>query len=64
MRIAIDATRCDGYGTCFDVCPSAFESDDWGYAAVRGDGTVPAGDEPKALRAISLCAENAVRQIG
>lgn len=63
MRVAVDATRCDGYGTCFDVCPSVFQQDDWGYASAMGSGAVPAEDEKKARRAISLCAENAIREI-
>ena len=63
MRVAVDPTKCDGYGTCFDMCPSAFRSDDWGYASVRGDGTVPVEDEATARRVIALCAENAIREI-
>ncbi|WP_232718012.1 ferredoxin [Gordonia metallireducens] len=63
MRVAVDATKCDGYGTCFDMCPSVLRSDEWGYASVEGDGTVPAGDEGNARRAISLCAEQAIREI-
>ncbi|MFW0784876.1 ferredoxin [Gordonia sp. CPCC 206044] len=63
MKVTVDATRCDGYGTCFDVCPSVFRSDEWGYAAADGDGTVPDADLDKARRAISLCAEQAIREI-
>lgn len=63
MRVAVDATKCDGYGTCFDKCPSVFQSDDWGYASVKGDGTVPAEDEATVRRVIGLCGENAIREI-
>lgn len=63
MRVAVDPTKCDGYGTCFDMCPSVFQSDDWGYSSTKGDGTVPDADEKKARRAISLCAEEAIREI-
>ncbi|TSD40266.1 ferredoxin [Rhodococcus sp. KBS0724] len=63
MRVAVDSTKCDGYGTCFDVCPSVFQQDDWGYASTANFGTVPTEDEQKARRAISLCAESAIREI-
>ncbi|MGN5237247.1 MULTISPECIES: ferredoxin [unclassified Rhodococcus (in: high G+C Gram-positive bacteria)] len=63
MKVAVDATKCDGYGICFDVCPSVFRSDEWGYAAAAGDGTVPERDQDKARRAISLCPEQAIREI-
>ena len=63
MKVVVDATKCDGYGTCFDICPSVFRSDDWGYASTVGDGTVPEADRDKARRAISLCAEHAIREI-
>ncbi|MFI6314616.1 ferredoxin [Nocardia fusca] len=63
MRVIVDNTKCDGYGTCLDMCPSVFRSDDWGYAAVAGDGTVPPAEESIVRRVISLCAENAIREI-
>ncbi|MFF3574892.1 ferredoxin [Nocardia jiangxiensis] len=63
MRVKVDSIKCDGYGTCFDMCPSVFRSDDWGYALAVDNGIVPAEDEAKARRAISLCAENAIREI-
>ncbi len=63
MRVKVDPTKCDGYGTCFAMCPSVFDEDEWGYSGARGDGTVPPGDEAKARRAISLCAEGAIREV-
>ncbi|UTT48479.1 MULTISPECIES: ferredoxin [Rhodococcus] len=63
LKVAVDATKCDGYGICFDVCPSVFTSDEWGYASTVGDGTVPREDHDKAIRAISLCPEQAIREI-
>ncbi|EOM75108.1 ferredoxin [Rhodococcus rhodnii] len=63
MRVAVDATKCDGYGTCFEMCPSVFRSDEWGYASTVGDGTVPPDQAAVARRAISLCAEQAIREL-
>ncbi|NKY43841.1 ferredoxin [Nocardia cerradoensis] len=63
MRVIVDNTKCDGYGTCFDMCPSVFRSDDWGYAAAVGDGSVAESDETLVRRVISLCAEHAIREI-
>ncbi|MGA4688710.1 ferredoxin [Rhodococcus sp. AB351] len=63
MRVTVDPTKCDGYGTCFDMCPSVFRADDWGYASTKGDGSVPVDDEITVRRVITLCAENAIREI-
>lgn len=63
MRVIVDNSKCDGYGTCFEMCPSTFRSDDWGYAAAIGDGTVPARDEALARRVIGLCGQQAIREI-
>ena len=63
MRVTVDPTKCDGYGTCFAMCPSVFRSDDWGYASTEGDGTVPLEDEEMARCVIALCAEHAIREI-
>lgn len=60
MKAFIDSTKCSGYGACADTCPSVFEIDEFGFAALIGDGTVPAGDEDKARAAASGCPENAI----
>jgi ferredoxin len=64
VRVTVDATKCEGYGACVDICPSVFNMDDWGYVATTGDGTVPDGEEKAVLKAISLCPENAIRHSG
>jgi ferredoxin len=63
MRVNVDATRCEGYGACVDLCPGVFDMDDWGYVSTVGDGTVPPGEEKAALKAVSLCPELAIRVI-
>lgn len=60
MRATVDATKCEAYGACVDLCPSVFQPDDWGYASVVGDGTVPADDETAARRAAAACPEDAI----
>lgn len=64
MRVIIDATKCEGYGACVDLCPSLFDMDEWGFVAVTGDGTVPDGQEKSVQMAIGRCPEKAIRQIG
>ncbi|MAL01645.1 MAG: ferredoxin [Alcaligenaceae bacterium] len=60
MKVLFDATKCSGYGRCSEVCPSVFEMDEFGYASVLGDGTVPAGDEANAKQAAAECPEKAI----
>ncbi|SEG88807.1 ferredoxin [Thermomonospora echinospora] len=58
MKVFVDATKCSGYGACAELAPNLFELDEWGYAAVIGDG-VPS-DEAAARRAAAACPELAI----
>ncbi|MGA4538968.1 ferredoxin [Uniformispora flossi] len=60
MKATVDATKCSAYGTCAEHCPSVFSLDEWGYAAVAGDGTVPADAEEAARTAAADCPEGAI----
>lgn len=60
MKAIVDATKCEAYGACVDVCPSVFQLDEWGYASVIGDGTVPAGNEALVRQAVAACPEGAI----
>lgn len=60
MKARIDAIRCQGYGTCVDRCPELFELDEWGFAAVIGDGDIPEPLEGAARSAQRACPEDAV----
>ena len=60
MRLSLDSTKCAGYGSCATHLASVFELDEWGYAALKNEGEVPAGDEPAAERAIRDCPEQAI----
>lgn len=64
MKMQVDATKCEAFGACADLCPSLFALDEWGYTGVIGDGTVPAGDEKAAESALAACPENAITKIG
>ena len=44
MKIRLDRTVCDGFGVCVKHAPGYFSLDDWGYASLIGDGTVPEED--------------------
>lgn len=60
MKATVDATKCSGYGRCVDLCPEVFELDEWGYAAVAGDGSVPDGAQERARAAAHECPEQAI----
>lgn len=60
MKAIVDSTKCQAYGTCAAECPSVFVLDEWGFAGVVGDGTVPSGDEEAARRAAASCPEDAI----
>lgn len=64
MRIRLDRTMCDGFGTCAKHAPEYFSLDDWGYASMIGDGTVPAADRPAVLRALLDCPVHAIIEMG
>lgn len=63
MRIRLDRTICDGFGACARHAPGYFSLDDWGYAALIGDGTIPDADRPAVLRALFDCPVHAIVEI-
>lgn len=60
MRIRLDRTMCDGFGICARHAPEYFSLDDWGYASLIGNGTVPAADQPAVRRALLDCPVHAI----
>lgn len=60
MQLRLDATKCSGYGQCAEHLPSVFDLDEWGYAVLKDDGHVPAGEEEAAGRAIADCPQRAI----
>jgi ferredoxin len=60
MRVSLQVSVCDGFGTCARHLPQVFALDEWGYAALVGDGEVPAGSEELARRAVIDCPVHAI----
>ncbi|MGF6595531.1 ferredoxin [Paraburkholderia sp. GAS448] len=60
MKVFLDATKCAGYGTCAEICPSRFQLDEFGYASVIGNGEVAEGEQEKVLEAARRCPEKAI----
>lgn len=55
MKVHVDMSKCQAYGTCADEAPELFTLDEWGYSQVRGGGDVPPGQEEAARRAVAAC---------
>ncbi|CDO90804.1 ferredoxin [Mycobacterium triplex] len=64
MKIRLDRTICDGFGVCAKHAPGYFSLDDWGYAALIGDGTVAEADRDAVMRALLDCPVHAITEIG
>lgn len=60
MKVRLDAATCDGFGTCATHAPEVFQLDDWGYAALVDDGSVPEDEEARTRRAIADCPVHAI----
>ena len=64
LKIKLDRTICDGFGICAKHAPEYFSLDDWGYATLIGDGTVPGADHDAVLRALLDCPVHAIIELG
>lgn len=64
MRIKLDRTVCDGFGTCALHAPQAFSLDDWGYPSLVGDGQIAEHDEAAVRRALLDCPAHAIVELG
>jgi ferredoxin len=61
MKIRLDRTICDGFGTCAAHAPRHFSLDDWGYASLAAPGAdIAAEDEDAVNRAILDCPVHAI----
>jgi ferredoxin len=60
MKIKLDRTVCDGFGICAKHAPEYFSLDDWDYASLIGDGTVPESDRDAVVRALLDCPVHAI----
>jgi ferredoxin len=64
LRIKLDRTVCDGFGVCAKHAPEYFSLDDWGYAALVGNGQIPAEDHDAVTRALLDCPVHAISEMG
>jgi len=64
MRIRLDRTMCDGFGVCAKHAPEYFSLDDWGYASLEGNGTIPQKDQAAVMRALLDCPVHAIIEMG
>jgi ferredoxin len=51
---------CDGFGVCAKHAPAYFSLDDWGYASLLGNGSVPEADHEAVRRALLDCPVHAI----
>jgi ferredoxin len=64
VRIKLDRTLCDGFGACAKHAPEYFSLDDWGYAALVGNGEIPEQDHDVVVRALLDCPVHAIIELG
>jgi len=60
FEVRLDRTLCDGFGICAKHAPDYFSLDDWGYASLATDGTVPEKDRDSVMRALLDCPVHAI----
>jgi ferredoxin len=63
MKIKLDRTVCDGFGICAKHAPEYFSLDDWDYASLIGDGSVPEADRDAVMRALLDCPVHAIVEL-
>ncbi|MDP3950422.1 ferredoxin [Microbacterium sp.] len=64
MRIKLDRTVCDGFGTCALHAPEVFSLDDWGYPSLVGNGEIAPEHEDGVRRALLDCPAHAIVELG
>ncbi|MEB4209716.1 ferredoxin [Mycobacterium sp. 94-17] len=63
MKLHVDATKCDGYGTCAGIAPKLFELDEWGFAVVVPDD-IPEDQVDLARESVAACPRVAITITG
>ena len=61
MKLVLDSTACQGYGLCQQAAPDLVDLDDWGYAGLAGDGSVPGSLGDHARAAVEVCPAKALK---
>ena len=60
MRIKLDRTVCDGFGTCAVHAANIFSLDDWGYPSLVAGNEIGADDQDAVRRAVLDCPAHAI----
>lgn len=60
LRVAIDRSRCCGYGLCAQLCPEVYKLDQDGLILVPESDLVPAGLEEEAREGAAACPAEAI----
>lgn len=63
LRIKLDRTVCDGFGTCALHAPGVFSLDDWGYPTLRGGDEIAPDQAAGVRRAILDCPAHAIVEL-
>jgi len=63
MKIKLDRTKCDGFGTCALYAPDVFSLDEWGYASLETRGDIPPEREGDVRRALLDCPVHAIIEL-
>lgn len=63
MKIKLDRTMCDGFGTCAVHAPNTFSLDEWGYVSLIGAGNIADEDEDGVRRALLDCPVHAIIEL-
>jgi ferredoxin len=58
--VAIDSTRCQGHGRCYELAPDVFTDDERGYGSVRTP-TFAADQRGAVEAAVHACPERAIQ---
>ncbi|WP_457100714.1 ferredoxin [Microbacterium sp. P5_E9] len=63
MKIKLDRTKCDGFGTCALYAPDVFSLDEWGYASLETRGEILPEREGDVRRAVLDCPVHAIIEL-
>jgi ferredoxin len=63
VKVHIDATKCDGYGTCAEIAPNLFNLDEWGFAYVAVEDELDGEAAVRAREAIIGCPRDAISEL-
>jgi ferredoxin len=64
VKIKLDRTKCDGFGTCALYAPDVFSLDEWGYASLEGNvGDIAPEREADVRRALLDCPVHAILEL-